>query len=674
MHDAFTSATTSLPYRMGYPHRDTPAACHAAGDGNFTIAGRTITYTTTDHRIPPGGLLPPSALRKTLDGQWLYLHGDSSTRGLFIGLLQNLASMAGGTTMNASHWLGSNLDLKEISWADVILRAEDGSRLGARSGACPNAVQRQCIMPFFDGGIDPKQHATTREHLALARLWCTGASGCGRHSNRSVETGYMSQRCRMASSRSSGSESSDSDGSGGSSWWPLTVVNNMLECPRARPCRSPKGMIRLTFRFAAYAGTLPRDPFLELRTRLLVEPCLAVAGSTASAEAISAEASANEDVSDHSGNAAESRPRTRKRDPKRAGAHGSGAAGDAAVDGSDGEAPTVMRTPWLTRAPDLHLLQTGSWDNALGTVWSQFETHLQLGLEAWREAAAFAPPTKLAFSGAPVDLVLPLGKDGNASIVERPARAEMVTLQLRAEMAAARPLTPRARMAAAQEADRQAMAEAAASPSGAVRPGTVDEVCITRTRSHSGPRVHYWDGSYEAALFGRRRDATRDDEWARLTRGVFLLNRAASAARLEAGLGPRVVYVRNETTGELTDKRQIGKQGCPCLNARYRESLGSSMLYHPPPLNNLWDSQQLVAAAFLSVERSGGRRKATAAAATSPVDSTFDTASAVMYTFELDQELNDWCCCPPPAPAANESGVGSLGTRLWLRVCRLRDS
>ena len=97
-----------------------------------------------------------------------------------------------------------------------------------------------------------------------------------------------------------------------------------------RRCSVATGMLRLTYRFAAYASGLAQDAFLELRTRFLLHPCSLMTKQTA-----------------------------KQASPLTPSAH-------------------VL----LTRAPDLHFLQTGSWDNAaaalnpLQSSWDLFEVRL----------------------------------------------------------------------------------------------------------------------------------------------------------------------------------------------------------------------------------------------------------------------------------------------------------
>ena len=135
---------------------------------------------------------------------------------------------------------------------------------------------------------------------------------------------------------------------------------------------------------------------------------------------------------------------------------------------------------------------------------------------------------------------------------------------------------------------------------------------------------------------------SRGASWVALTQGATLLNRAASAAQLEEGLGTQL---------------------CPCLNARYRESLGSSMLYHPPAIHNLWDSQLLVTALGAASRPAAGNTPPLGARAA-------HTRVSRAYKFELAQPLRDWCCCPPP-PSENAT-ERSLGSKMWVRVCKLR--
>lgn len=87
-------------------------------------------------------------------------------------LLQQVANVSGGSVMDTTHWFGSLLDLKDVAYADIILNARDGSRLGALSKGCPNAVKKQCIKPFLDGAMDPKPESVDASSGSLARQWC----------------------------------------------------------------------------------------------------------------------------------------------------------------------------------------------------------------------------------------------------------------------------------------------------------------------------------------------------------------------------------------------------------------------------------------------------------------------------------------------------------------------
>ena len=358
---------------MGFPPSYKASPCRLPGTFHSGSNDSThICYVTTEAVLHPtleNGVLPSADLRKALNGHWLYLVGDSSTRGLFVTLLQQVANVSGGSVMDTTHWFGSTLDLKDVAYADIILNASDGSRLGALSKGCPNAVKKQCIKPFLDGAMDPK-----RAHAfggSLSRQWCmietntrsphpASTSVChvkGAHvpqpqrcvhktaapgdnqtralalcpslelqfeqdKHESSQPGLLSRRTDEETDEEH--QSSDRSTTGRSS-----AQGSSTREP-IRRCSVATGMLRLTYRFAAYASGLAQDAFLELRTRFLLHPCSLM-----------------------------TKQPTKQASPLMPSAH-------------------VL----LTRAPDLHFLQTGSWDNAaaalnpLQSSWDLFEVRL----------------------------------------------------------------------------------------------------------------------------------------------------------------------------------------------------------------------------------------------------------------------------------------------------------
>ena len=89
------------------------------------------------------------------------------------------------------------------------------------------------------------------------------------------------------------------------------------------------------------------------------------------------------------------------------------------------------------------------------------------------------------------------------------------------------------------------------------------------------------------------------------------------------------------------------------------------MLYHPPALHNLWDNQLLVTALVAA------SRPAVGLAAPLGARAAHTRVSHATHEFELAQPLRDWCCCPPP-PSKNDT-VRNLGSKMWVRVCKLRE-
>ena len=251
--------------------------------------------------------------------------------------------------------------------ADInILNARDGSRLGALSKGCPNAVKKQCIKPFLDGAMDPKPESVDASSGSLARQWCmiethpASPSVChvkgahvpqpqrcvhksaGDNQTRalalcpSLERGHSAQDQEEHKSSQAGllrrRTDEETDKEHQSSHRSTTNRSSTQSSTREpiRRCSVATGMLRLTYRFAAYARGLAQDAFLELRTRFLLHPCSLM-----------------------------TKQPTKQASPLMPSAH-------------------VL----LTRAPDLHLLQTGSWDNAaaalnpLQSSWDLFEARL----------------------------------------------------------------------------------------------------------------------------------------------------------------------------------------------------------------------------------------------------------------------------------------------------------
>ena len=83
----------------------------------------------------PTQTLGPQALRRALGGRWLYIFGDSSTRGLAISLYQHLGTARidvavddGAWTMNESAWFATSRGSRLLAWLDVIVDAHGRPR------------------------------------------------------------------------------------------------------------------------------------------------------------------------------------------------------------------------------------------------------------------------------------------------------------------------------------------------------------------------------------------------------------------------------------------------------------------------------------------------------------------------------------------------------------------
>ena len=280
--------------------------------------------------------------------------------------------------------------------ADInILNARDGSRLGALSKGCPNAVKKQCIKPFLDGAMDPKPESVDASSGSLARQWCmiethpASPSVChvkgahvpqpqrcvhksaGDNQTRalalcpSLERGHSAQDQEEHKSSQAGllrrRTDEETDKEHQSSHRSTTNRSSTQSSTREpiRRCSVATGMLRLTYRFAAYARGLAQDAFLELRTRFLLHPCSLMTKQPA--KQLGKQPVDVPWIRDGTTDAERERvaSRTSAASPLTPSAH----------------------VP-LTRAPSLHLLQTGSWDNAaaalnpLQSSWDLFEVRL----------------------------------------------------------------------------------------------------------------------------------------------------------------------------------------------------------------------------------------------------------------------------------------------------------
>jgi hypothetical protein len=72
-----------------------------------------------------------ASLRQAFRGRWLYIHGDSSARGLVLSLYQQLV-LAPGSTFDLQTWLGGT-DVKYLRWVDAIVDARTGALTGVHA-------------------------------------------------------------------------------------------------------------------------------------------------------------------------------------------------------------------------------------------------------------------------------------------------------------------------------------------------------------------------------------------------------------------------------------------------------------------------------------------------------------------------------------------------------------
>jgi hypothetical protein len=417
--------------------------------------GRSLRYEAA-----PGSSLPfkhallPREMRAALRGRWIYMVGDSSMRGLFLSLYEQLAEM-GGEAMDASRWLGTFTNLREIAWVDVVLRASDGSLMDVRSRGVANPKRWPAAsIPNPDGGVE---HPESEEASSVAHAWCFGqrpAPGvtCGQHR-------HPVDKATTSAGETNGTLAS-------------------IPCPVRSAAEESR--IRLTWRFTTYASRMVQDPLLELRSRWLLQPCHGRAARSAS---------------------------------------------------------------WHEVAPpDVHVLQTGSWDDHAKTARAVYDEVLLKGLMHWRAAAAASPATTLVFASAPV----PLDLSGAPTIA--PAEHSQS------------PQMPRGQNRVSHVGSAHVEMPCEPSPPG--YPGRA--LVGMRGAGRTARRAH------EASLWGL-------PPFHQATDGVPLLDRVASAALLVDAAASQ----------------------CRCLVASYRHAqLRDSMKYHPPHLHNLWDSQALLSLAL----------------------------------------------------------------------------
>jgi hypothetical protein len=188
----------------------------AAEDGSFTSSDNAVTFTPVASSSR-SSLTSRSALRAQLRSRWVYIHGDSSARGLFLSLYQQLMNehVDGNLHLNSSYWLGGH-NAGTLGYLDVVLSA-DGEMVAVHSRAMKEMHSMKWL---FIPPSDASQE--------LAPHWCLNGS--------------TSQKRRR------------------------------VPCSSRLPlCQPPHDRIRLTFRGRTLAQFLPADQFSELRHCWLVE-------------------------------------------------------------------------------------------------------------------------------------------------------------------------------------------------------------------------------------------------------------------------------------------------------------------------------------------------------------------------------------------------------------------
>lgn len=122
---------SGAPRAGSFPMGDACAVHHLPG-GASTFAlvdNRALTYSGHE---PTTTVFDAHRLRHVLRGRWLYMFGDSSCRGLFLSLAQQLVPGNG--------WLGAGggVDLYHLGWGDAIVDAAAAAvvhlRVGSKTG------------------------------------------------------------------------------------------------------------------------------------------------------------------------------------------------------------------------------------------------------------------------------------------------------------------------------------------------------------------------------------------------------------------------------------------------------------------------------------------------------------------------------------------------------------
>lgn len=350
---------------------------------------------------------------------------------------------------------------------------------------------------------------------------------------------------------------------------------------RWRRCGSTAGRVRITYRSGSLLSGLATDPFEELRR------CWALASKAASAHALS-EAGKGPHVT----SAAASQP----------------------------------PSPWLTSAPDAHVIQLGNWDESTLPTRREYEYKVHLGVAAWRRAAAAAQAALIyASSPAPTRLLAD----------DAPTHCSRVRNRLPPE-------------------------------------------CVQTDVTSRGRREAFHGGAYEEALFlsmvahGRCRHDDSNNRTAavepvatlaKAPRRPLLQDERPGSALAGADNGPLpAVRLLNRVSSGGMLEAAVGTH-CACLDSVWRESKGGqSARYHPPHLHNLLDVQRLASliVGSPSTRRGAGsdrkRARGHEGMARAP-------AGVESVRLTLEQSVGSGCCCDAPEDVDG----------MWAQVCRVSE-
>ena len=206
---------------------EVPGAVRSVSDSHIVF---TASASTSDvaHRQQPQHFYSPREMRRALRGKWLYALGDSSLRGLYLSLYQQLIEPADGV-FRFETYIGGNKSYPQIRylmWHDVIINARNGQLLG--------------LQAFHE--------KPDRSWPSLSHLWCHGrvAHAAWTHAaNRTAsEFRFLKTHRRPCDRRPSSTSETPCD-------------------PAHR-----RDAIRLTFQMSAYVTDLAKgaDSFDELAT------------------------------------------------------------------------------------------------------------------------------------------------------------------------------------------------------------------------------------------------------------------------------------------------------------------------------------------------------------------------------------------------------------------------